>query len=230
MNLYVENQITNTPRLVPYSNGEKTSFEYNNQGQIVKIIGALFHNFPDNTYIFDEDLENTVTYVDNKIIVENNFYDLENPYTTEFILENNQLVSRRVVGYTPIYTDKLYVYEYVNESLINEYCENLKTRSLHIINGNLTKAELFFYNLDGTVLQSKKEILFSEYDNTPNLLKDFYFLNNLFYKSFSTNNYKKIEINKYNLIENTEDSIFSFSFEFNPNINEEGSLFEQVCE
>ncbi|WP_372792838.1 hypothetical protein [Lutibacter sp.] len=202
----------------------KIYFEYNNQDQIIKVLGGLVRisdgaNF--YNYAFVNNVEATVSYVNNTIT---------NGNSTYLILENGKLISRKTIN--PMYGIEVeYNYEY-HENKILELSDNRLIRTFYLINDNLTRIEEIFHNNNGEVIVGKRDIIFSNYDTSKNLLKGLFFIHGAFYKAFSNNNYKTVELNSYDYENNNyilRETNYSLNFNFD--VNSEGipDLFEQDC-
>ena len=147
-----------------------------------------------------DDVQDTVAYSGDVITV--NSYHL---YTKDFVIVNGQLVSQNTTynSYLPFqtiedYSPGLHTYEYVGDTIL-EKVGTFTRRIFYIENGNLVKIDWFFKNSQN-VIYMKKEYLFSNYDTTPNLLKGKFYVNGSFFKAFSNNNYRKLEMNTYDAI------------------------------
>ena len=70
--------------------------------------------------------------------------------------------------------------------------------------------------MNNDTLVYKKEILFTEYDDRPNPLKNKFYILGAFYRAFSKNNYVKVSINEYDWIDGVfvKNQIFSFTVPF----------------
>lgn len=75
---------------------------------------------------------------------------------------------------------------------------------------------------------SKVEFIYSDYDQSINLLKGFYYIHGAFYNAFSINNYKKREVNTYSCSNNQYTQISSSIVSINYSIDSNNipDLFE----
>lgn len=178
----------------------KFNLEYENN--IISIIHGGLKNLslPGNSNISfsqSDDVHDNLVYNANSITVNN--YHL---YSKEFVIVDGKLVSQNIEysNYLPDeaiedYSPGLHTYEYVGNKII-EKVGSFTRRIFYIENGNLAKIDWFFGS-SPDVIYKKKEYLFTNYDSTPNLLKGKFYINGFFFKAFSNNNYRKIEINTY---------------------------------
>ncbi len=96
-----------------------------------------------------------------------------------------------------------FVFDYVYEdNVINEiYAENgVISRTFYLENGNLIKIEKFTHNFNLELI-GQTEMLFQDYDSNPNPFKGKYYLIGSFFHSFSENNFRSIEVNKFNVLD-----------------------------
>ena len=93
----------------------------------------------------------------------------------------------------------LMTYEYDGDIILEMAAGQIR-RKFYMSAGNLVKVELFIRN--GTTNLKKIEYVFSQYDNTINLLKGKFYINGKFFNAFSENNYRRIDIKFYNFVDN----------------------------
>jgi hypothetical protein len=123
------------------------------------------------------------------------------------------------------YSPGLHEYQY-NGNLITETKNGLVRRLFYLSQGNLVKVELFLRDANAEIVK-KIEYLFSNYDQQPNLLRGNFFIHGCFFKAFSVNNYRKLEIKYYNYINNAYQLDESQYAIFNYNLPED--MFVQEC-
>ena len=91
-------------------------------------------------------------------------------------------------------------YEHESHFIYEKNEDGLVLKKFYLENNNLTKVEKFKYDLNLEVYQ-RTEILFQEYDSSPNPFKGKYYVLGAFYRSFSENNYRSYTINTYNRLD-----------------------------
>lgn len=183
---------------------ETIAFEYDDLQRIVSVRGGLKATGGIDTlmhWTLFQEVNDTITYDNNVISVKYSNNVSPRPYDKEFVISGNQLLNRKVTSYnSPFSVNPVtYTYEY-NSTGIIEKINNVVYRTFTIENGNLVKVEHLAYNSANAIVL-KEEYLFSNYDNSDNLLKGKYYINGAFFKAFSNNNYKSYVYNKY-LVEN----------------------------
>ena len=202
----------------------KIYFEYDDQNRINKILGGPVRYLTGANsygYYFTDDVETTVSYDNNDVIIEN----------ASFLINDNKLNSRKLTNsFYNIESEYFYKYK---ENLIQEILNDKVNRTFYFTNNNLSKVEQIIYSLDYSTIRGKKELIFSDYDNNENFLKGLFFINGAFYKAFSDNNFKTIEYKTYDYI-NDEfeldlDNGYSISFDFEVNNNGIVDIFELEC-
>lgn len=182
-----------------------------------------------------------IEYSENSVsitsVIESFYGDMTNDYT----IIDSEIIERSVIIPQELINEKVvFTYQYEDNKVL-EYKESNLFRTFYFENRNLVKVEeLIYFNPDSIfedsdMLYGKYEIIFSEFDNLPNLLEGKFYIDGAFFKAFSKNNYHKVE-SKY-FTYNQENS----SFEHNSNIvnwrsynfgvNEDGSsgLFTSDC-
>lgn len=206
----------------------KINFEYNTQNQIYSIIGGpvlILVGTNVDGYTFVNDVINEIRYSGDTIITENSINNINNPDIYKYVIKNDKLVFKQVIANSSFYYTFNYNYEYVDNRII-EYLNGKEKCIYYLTQNNLTKVEKFNYNLTGDVIIGKKEMFFSNYDESINLLKNHFFINGAFYKSFSDNNYNSYEIKEYSfennqyILVNTALSSFNYTVDSNniPNL------------
>lgn len=174
--------------------------------RISQIQGGIVRSMPggtENSYYWTNNVSTNLVYSSDTITVNNNGF-----YLKKFILSGNR-IKKQITSYNPSlsfaevvnYSPGLHEYQY-NGNLITETKEGFVYRLFYLEQGNLVKVELFFRDVTGTIFR-KMEYLFSDYDQHPNLLKGKFYIHGNFFKAFSNNNYRKLEIKTYNYINNS---------------------------
>ena len=216
----------------------KISFEYDNLNRINKVIGGLvlagsLTNFYELT--LGDEAQDNISYENNVIKVECSYNTDYRPYNKEFVVQNDKIISRSVVNINPYSTPAIvFTYEYLNNTVIEKKDGN-SFRTFTITNGNLTNVEQINYGYVkienvwvGNQIIGKKEYVFSDYDNTENLLKGKFYINGAFFNAFSNNNYRKMVINYYAFVNNQYvlNDYSTLDFNFGYDSNNISNLFE----
>lgn len=186
-------------------------FEYNG-GKIVKRIGGLLYINPATgyDYMFSTDYYLELTYHNNQITIATYIFGNTSAANDQIIFKNthNQMVKKVVKPYDNVRIDTIaYTYN-SNGFLIKSINER------HYLHDNfiVTETSLYYYNgnnnLDsivsrvfdeeGEFIWDKKVAIFSNYDNSPNPLKDMIIFDDIFYRSLSRNNYSSYALFQYN--------------------------------
>lgn len=139
-------------------------------------------------------IKNTV-YVFPKYIVEGHTYENKSNSTIFYFDSQQRLIKinmQDVLSQT--FIDLTYTY---SANLITETDNNgLTRRKFYFENNNLVKVVYEKNDAQGAVFW-KLEILFQEFDNKPNPLKNLFFVRGAFFRAFSENNYKSFTRNEY---------------------------------
>ncbi|RZK09623.1 MAG: hypothetical protein EOO46_13255 [Flavobacterium sp.] len=225
--------------LVNPSFSGKIKFEYNGNGQIIKMIGGFVSfyyptgsGFEEGLFINDS-LVNEVSYSGNVITAQDNYrYDMPGR-VIDYKIEYGKLITRKVRGYddngTEVITD--FQYEYSSNQII-ERKDNKIFRTFYFEDDNLVKVEQVTRNYLTGEIMWKTEIVFSDYDSYENLLQGKYFVNGTFFKAFSKNNFRKLQKKHYDYIAGQYvDSGNSTMFSFESVVDQNGlvDLFETAC-
>lgn len=211
----------------------KINFEYDNQNRISKVKGS-FVNIPSGNdlknWVMSNEAEDLVTYQNNVIKVQY-AYNFTSPYTKEFVIDGDKLISRKVTNLYPLKSDPVvYTYEY-NGNDINEIVNGKVYRKFTLSNGNLVKVEQIKYSFPNNEVIGKREYKFYNYDSTENLLKGKFFISGALFKAFSKNNYSKIDIDDFVISNNDFVLADSSTFDFVPSIDSDNisTIFEREC-
>lgn len=214
----------------------KVRFEYNLNGQIIKVLGGpIFEHVPgsgNNLPILTDDLINEVSYQGNLITAQNKYDLSETTSTIEYTVELGKLINRKVKSYTYDYeTITNYQYEYTSNQII-EKKDGALYRTFYFTGENLTKVEQILYDNQTGQISGKIDITLSNYDSNENLLQGKYFVNGAFFKAFSKNNFRKFEKIQYNYIDGQfVESGLIYKFWFDVIVDQNGlvDLFERSC-
>jgi hypothetical protein len=101
-------------------------------------------------------------------------------------------------------------YTWSDHQVTESFSDGRVRRKFIFENENLTGVVKEQYDNHGNLF-SKKEILFEDYDDHPNPLKNKFYLPGAFFRSFSQNNYQSITINQYGKITDTTFGLLSHS-------------------
>lgn len=179
------------------------SFEYKGD-QIIKTIGGFKVIIPGGIFslLFSMDVYDEIAYANNSIFVitkpeEINSYFSNYPGKPTIYTKDSDgrliKIERRdgvMINYT-----------YENNQIVEKLNTGKVLRNFTMENNNLTK--ITRENGDTSYLYySKEEILFQDFDNRPNPLRNMYHVSGAFYRSFSKNNYSKYTVNYYERMEN----------------------------
>ncbi len=200
VNLYFDEMINMPFSFNPNFTG-RIGLSYTNS-RISQVQGGLKPNPPGSSslgFYWTNDFIQDISYSGNTITVNS-----PGMYSKQFIIVNNRLVSQQTTywlnsDYIVNYCSELVDYQYSGNTIV-EKKNNLIRRVFYMENRNLSKVELFFRNGNGDILK-KKEYLFSNFDSNLNLLKGKFFINGNFFNAFSRNNFRRIEMNTYDLID-----------------------------
>jgi hypothetical protein len=215
----------------------KVSFEYDTQNRISKVHGGL-KGFPSGQFMtygwtFYNDVDDVITYQNDTIIVDYSSNQQLKPYLKEFVINSNhQVVYKKVkASYTTFTAIDEYTYEYNGDEVL-ENKNGLLYRTFTMENGNLTKIEQIKRNAPTGDITGKKEILFFNYDDKPNLVKGKYYINGLFYKAFCTNNYQRVDTNEYSYVNNeyVPGNFGYWYFTLQYDIDDVANIFERMCQ
>ena len=182
-----------------------TLCSYSFSGNYVSKVTGGFVMFPSGTnissLIFSKDVYDSIVFNSNRVSIyqkysfansvdENTF----NPMV--FTMDSQQRLQKITIkdGYHPDGRDINYTY---SDTLIKEIAYNgYDERTFYFKNNNLEKVVSKRKNSQGEYYLVR-EILFQNYDNSPNPFKNMYYVRGAFYRAFSENNYTKITNNEY---------------------------------
>lgn len=209
----------------------KIKFEYNDNGQIIKMVGGPMLVSPDSgseDFFFTDNIVNEVAYQGNVITAQNN-YNLGTSFSTvAYTIELDKLIGRTVKDNDQ---ETYYGYEYIQNQIIERKDDTI-CRTFYFENENLVKVEQILYDYQTGEIAGKIDIFLSNYDTYENLLQGMYFVNGAFYKAFSKNNFRNLERKHYNYIggQYVENGNF-YNFGFNTSVDQNGlvDLFETSC-
>lgn len=207
----------------------KITLQYNDRNQVTQTTGGLATvaaGANTKNVCLSNGVVDKIQHSNNCIATENEFPYKTYGDTTLYYLNNGQLTRKIVIKKNPDYTlDYSYVYD--GNKIMETLNGLLQTSIIYLSNNNVTKIECFTYNNSKEIIY-KKEIIFSSYDQSKNLLKGLYYIHGAFYNAFSTNNYRKREIKTYSY-SNDQYSLLSTSTDsicYNIDSNNIPDLFE----
>lgn len=230
--LYYE-QIIGAVSYNPIFSG-KIKFEYNLNGQIIKMIGGPVSQntgIGNENIFFTDDLVNEVSYQGNTITAQNKYGFGEVNNIISYTVDSGKLINRKVANFIGSQLSiQNYQYEYVSNQII-EKKEGNTYRTFYFTGENLTKVEQILYDYQTGQVIGKIDINISNYDTNENLLQGKYFVNGAFYKAFSKNNFRNFERIKYNYVNDqfVENGIYKFWFDTIVDQNGLVDLFERTC-
>lgn len=225
--------------LVDPSFSGKIKFEYNENGEIVKMIGGFVSFYyptgsgSEEGLLIDDSLVNEVSYRGDVITAQDNYRYNMPGRVIDYKIESGKLIARKVKSYDDNGIEEItdYQYEYGSNQII-EKKDNKVFRTFYFEDDNLIKVEQVTRNyLTGEVMW-KTEIVFSDYDSYENLLQGKYFVNGTFFKAFSKNNFRRLQKKHYDYIAGQYvDSGNSSMFSFESGVDQNGlvDLFETTC-
>ena len=191
----------------------KVKLIYNQDGKIVLRIGNLSRVAPTTgfAYKFLDDIADTVVYQNNaisvtQILLSTDLFTKINPYQRDFFFEHGRLTKELADNESygtetdPVKDTILFYY---NKA---EQIDSTKRYGLYFQenknffyneNGNLEKVIGKTFWKDNKEVKYNDTILFSDYDNTPNLTGNLILFDECFYRSLSKNNFKKYIYKRY---------------------------------
>lgn len=225
------NYPNNTPIVLNYNSqySNKITLRYNDLNQITNTFGGLSVTAAaTNTknVCLSNNVVDKIQYSENYIMTENEYPYKTYSDTTKYIFSDGKLVERIIILSNPSYILD-YTYEYSGNKIIETLNGILQTSIIYFSNNNVTKFECFKYNNSKEII-NKTEIIYSDYDQSNNLLKGYYYIHGAFYNAFSTNNYKKRDVTTYSFSNNqyTQISTSTISINYSIDSNNIPDLFE----
>jgi hypothetical protein len=179
----------------------KCSYLYSDD-KIVRSAGGFIQIPFSNDFVFSADAFDSIVFNNNTVNVHSKYrwdgVTFETGYESPTIFnleDNNGLVS--IIKKDQFHPNGFELnYTYSGNQIIESDSSRNIFRTFFFENNNLTRVLKESHDLQGDVF-SRKEILFQEYDNKPNPLKNKYYVRGAFFRSFSTNNYKSYTVNEY---------------------------------
>lgn len=208
---------------------EKIRLSYDSQNRISKILGSFIPVMVGSLglYTISDDAYDEITYSGNSVYVKISANQMIRPYDKEFVDLNNKIASQKIIIGT---NNLVYNYEYSGNQIV-EKINNKLIRTFSIENGNLTKIEKWNYN-DSNQIIGKIETIFSDFDNSENLLKNKFFINGAFIKAFSKNNFRNFETKGY-VLQNgsyvSDGSYYTKTLAMTYNSENIANVFEKKC-
>jgi hypothetical protein len=224
-------------------NFDEILLDYDNQNRIISVKGGplAFPSGPNGQdWIMFSDVVYNISYFGDTVTTSSAVTSFYGETTNEYKISRSKIVSRSVIFPVGLIYDIVhFTYEYGN-NIVFEYRNNQLHRTFYFENDNLVKVEeLQYINFGNPIdapdtLIGKFEIIFSEYDDLPNLLEGKFFLDGAFFKAFSKNNYHKIGHVQYSFNQDTQDfelyGIINWrSFNFGSNTDDVSGLFTTDC-
>lgn len=206
--------------------------KYNHSNKIVHRIGDLIGVNPQSGFLyrFIDDIADTLVYEGNSIIIKKHILNGENwiaSYKRELLLKDGLLV-RKIFDYSyygTYYFDRYdTVMFYYNDSKQIEktrafrFNNRMESNFKYDENGNLSMVTSELLNRTTNDTIHKDTLLFSDYDNSPNLTKELIIFEECFFRSLSTNNFRKysfIRRNRFNTVLTTEKRSWNFDYDKN---------------
>ena len=215
----------------------KLTFEYDAQNRISKIHGGLVLMAPgqglNSGWLYYNEVEDAVSYHNDTIRGDYSNNQTNKPYIKEFVTNhNNQLTYRKLTSF--IYNTTV-IDEYTYTYTANQVIENKNGqlyRTFYLENGNVTKVECIYHDSSTGAITGKKDYVFSNYDDKPNLVKGKYFVNGLLYTAFSSNNFQRMDTNTYTYSNNeyvlNGNGYLFFTLTYDS--DNTADIFEKVCQ
>lgn len=206
----------------------KITLQYNEHNQVVSTnYGGTFLQLGTNLnyIVFSKTSIDKIQLNGDIINTETSFPFTSYSDTIKYSIKNGKLLERKIfIGYFKQVFD--YIYQYENGKII-ETLNGLQTSVFYLTNNNLTKIEKFQYNISNEIV-SKTEFIYSDYDQSINLLKGCYYIHGAFYNAFSTNNYQTRVVNTYSYSNNqyTQLSTSNVTINYKVDSNNIPDLFE----
>lgn len=211
----------NYPNITPivlnynYQFTNKITLQYNDLYQITGTLGGLLISPAGtnrNIVCMSNDVVDKIQDKENYIFTENAYPYNTYSDTTKYVIKSGKLIERIIIKKNP-YSLLDYTYQYTGNKIIETLNGVLQTSIIYLSSNNVSKFENFIYNNSKEIIY-KTEIIYSDYDQSINLLKGYYYIHGAFYNSFSTNNYKKREVNTYSCNNNQYTQISNSSVTF----------------
>lgn len=228
----------------PFTSFDGIHFEYDSSNRINKVFGGpvmvpVGGNLIE--WVMSNSVEYDILYSENTISIMSNYEPLYEGNLRLFNITNSNLINRTVTIPQGLLTQEVtFNYTYEGNTIL-EYKGDELYRTFYLENGNLVKVEELRYgNLtdplgEPNTLIGKNELVFSEFDNLPNLLKAKFYIDGAFFKGFSNNNYHAIELKRFNYDQSSQEFILDENFHrfrsYTVPLNSDGSsgLFTSDC-
>lgn len=193
-------------------NEKKVKLNYNEKNQIVQRIGSLISINPMTgfSYKFYDYIGDTVKYYNDSIVITKQLISTEdfstiNEFKRKLIIKNNRVDQwiYDIDFYGKFSKDTLF-YNYNNKGQIDFIIHRLSSsyKKIYKFNfdntGNLNTVTGERIYEDATVTE-RDTAWFSDFDDTPNRAKNLYMFEECFYRSLSTNNFRKYIYKNYRL-------------------------------
>lgn len=222
------------PFIGPGVANKRMLFEYDELDRISNITGgpARIPTGSGIEWIF-YDLNNyEISYDGNKVIIDSQVQTVNGENKNEFVIINGKIVSKKIISTTNYigYNVTEFTYEYFDE-YVEEYREEELYRKFYFVNNNLIRIEQLFYD-NSDNLAGKSDIVFSEFDDSINLMQGLFYVDGSFYLAFSKNVYKSITNIVYEYVNGDFIALSpGATYSYDLGINEDGTnaIFQQEC-
>lgn len=219
------------------------TFQYDNNKRLIGVIGGIIY-LPNTSggvpSIFSTSVGSKITYSNNIATLTN--YSIYSNYTNEggkitYTLDGSKIIEKYIPSndINDKWNNKKMFFKY-NNSKISEILTTFPDRPYNANDPNdikLSLSEKFEYNSSGNLLKITKFTLyndviigttsiteFSNYDNAKNPFKKLGLLDDFFYRSLSTNNYRKITQINYDIFgTQTSSSYYTWGFSYDTSGN-----------
>jgi|WetSurMetagenome_2_1015567.scaffolds.fasta_scaffold00708_5 hypothetical protein len=149
-----------------------------------------------NTYVYSPEVTDTLVYNGNEVNVytkpEISYFAGDQPSSPTVYKLNND---GKIIQFTRRDGYQIY-YKYDGNTIVEKNSSGDTLRLFYMENQNLVKI-IKNYKYTGGVVVSVSETLFDNFDESPNPLRNKYFLVGAFYRSFSKNNFTGVTQNYY---------------------------------
>ncbi|MFZ4455874.1 MAG: hypothetical protein ACOYOT_06600 [Bacteroidales bacterium] len=193
---------------IVYDKDFKNSIDilYDNNNQIIGTnYGATRYHAGTNMsfLVISKSNVNKIQFKGDTVYTESCYPYTTYPDTTKYLIKDGKLIERRECrrfdSQSPIY-ERIFKYTYSSNKII-ETNNDLQTTIIHLNNSNVERIERFQYDISKEIY-SKTEYIYSDYDQSINLLKGLYYIHGAFNNAFSANNYRKSSLNIYSVSNN----------------------------
>lgn len=191
------------PSFLNANKNSKVKIIYNYDGTISQRIGGLISSSPSSGYSYQafDKIKDELEYSNNKItitlkLLPNSGFETCSPYKRVLFFNKKNRLFKRI-------DDNLSTEPYDNDTTLYYYTEKGQVDKI-IRNSNIqqftfnSRGNLSMITAIDTYTNYKDTIIYSAYDNTPNLTKKLFIFKECLIRSLSTNNYSKYSKKTYN--------------------------------